>query len=65
MSAVIHEAQPVLRFGSAVEDASHVVILLHGRGSSAVAMVRLAEAIDPGGSAFLIPPPIANGRRLE
>lgn len=55
MNGVIHEGQPVLKVGSPVDKASRVVILLHGRGSSAEAMAPLAQAVDPGGTAFLIP----------
>jgi predicted esterase len=55
MSAVIHEAQPILQLGSAVEEAARVVILLHGRGSSPAAMAPLVEEIDLGDTAFLIP----------
>jgi predicted esterase len=55
MATRIHEAQPVLQLGVTPEEAERVVILLHGRGSSADAMAPLAEAVDPGGVAFLIP----------
>ena len=38
MTAPIHETQPVFQLGAAPEEADRVVILLHGRGSSAEAM---------------------------
>jgi predicted esterase len=55
MNVDIHAHQPVLEIGTAIDQARCVVILLHGRGSSARAMVPLAEVIDPGEVAFLIP----------
>ncbi len=55
MIAPVQTRQPVLQLGSAVEEASRAVILLHGRGSSAHAMRPLAEAIDVREFSFLIP----------
>jgi predicted esterase len=60
MATPIHETQPVLQLGAAPEEADRAVILLHGRGSSAEAMAPLVEAIDPGGTAFLIPQAAGN-----
>jgi predicted esterase len=51
----VQTREPVLQLGTAVDDASRAVILLHGRGSSARAMRPLAEAIDVGDYSFLIP----------
>lgn len=55
MTADIHRGQPVINFGS---DNNHVdlnVILLHGRGSSAQAMLPVAEALSLEGVRFIIP----------
>ena len=56
----IHAEQPLLQVGAELEAASCVVILLHGRGSSAQAMVSLAEVSNPDGAAFLIPQAAGN-----
>jgi predicted esterase len=55
MIASVHATQPVLQVGKSVKETSRVVVLLHGRGSSADAMRPLAEAIDDGDISFLIP----------
>jgi predicted esterase len=60
MTVNIHAEQPLLQFGEDIENAACAVILLHGRGSSAQGMVSLAEVIDPGGVAFLIPQAAGN-----
>jgi predicted esterase len=51
----VHSDQPVLTYGRNTSEASIVVILLHGRGSSAQEMIPLASAIDGMETAFLIP----------
>ncbi|MBN2503323.1 MAG: alpha/beta fold hydrolase [Anaerolineales bacterium] len=55
MTINIHAEQPRLQVGTALEKASCAVILLHGRGSTAQTMVPLAQVINPGMAALLIP----------
>lgn len=55
MVTQIHEKQAVLQQGVPVQEASQVVIMLHGRGSTAQAMRPLAEALDIGDTSFIIP----------
>ena len=55
MSNSIHENQPVLAHGAALKDARLVLILLHGRGSSAEALVPLAQELYPEQVHTLIP----------
>lgn len=55
MNEDIHLDQPVRTYGLEPSKASSAVILLHGRGSSAQAMMPLAQAIDGGSACFLIP----------
>ena len=55
MSSPIHENQPVLAQGTALKDAKLVMILLHGRGSSAEAMVPLAHELHSKEVHTLIP----------
>ena len=60
-----HAHQPVLRAGVPIEEANGVVILLHGRGSPAANIIRLANdlAPDPGSEqriAYLAPQAIHN-----
>lgn len=42
-----HGRQPVLTYGAALEDANGVVILVHGRGSPAANIIRLAVPLAP------------------
>lgn len=42
-----HGRQPVLTYGTPLEDANGVVILLHGRGSPAANIIRLAVPLAP------------------
>lgn len=51
----IHQGQPVLTAGAALEKASQVVVLLHGRGAAPENMLDLAEALRVEGTGFLIP----------
>lgn len=51
----IHYGQPVLNFGSDVEDAKLVVILLHGRGATADSMMPLAESLHMDEISFMVP----------
>ncbi len=60
-----HAFQPVLEAGVALDDANGVVILLHGRGSPAVNIIRLAGDLLPNSEseqriAFLAPQAIHN-----
>jgi predicted esterase len=55
MTDNIHQGQPVLQFGAALEDADLVVILLHGRGATAESMNSIAEALQLDGVGFLAP----------
>ncbi len=55
MSENIHQGQPVLQYGTPLEDAELVVILLHGRGATAESMLSLAEALHSSQISFLAP----------
>jgi len=55
VSEAIHQNQPVLTYGAALEDADRVVILLHGRGSTAEGMLPLVQALPREGIHYLIP----------
>ena len=55
MSENIHQKQPVLQFGTPLEEAELAVILLHGRGATAESMISLAEALHTDGVGFLAP----------
>jgi phospholipase/carboxylesterase len=50
-----HGDGPVQRSGSSLEDAAGVVILLHGRGSSATDIMSLAHEVDFPSLAFFAP----------
>ncbi|MEJ2488094.1 MAG: alpha/beta hydrolase [Anaerolineales bacterium] len=51
----IHQNQPVISFGTDLDEAEVAVILLHGRGSSAQAMIPLAQELQREGINFHIP----------
>ena len=55
MQADIHSEQPLLTYGTDIQHAGLVVILLHGRGADAESVIPLAEALDTGETTFLIP----------
>ena len=55
MTENIHQGQPVLQFGTPLEKAGLVVILLHGRGATAESMLSLAGALHTDGVSFLAP----------
>ena len=55
MTENIHQGQPVLNFGTELEDAALVVILLHGRGATAESMISIAKALQLDGVSFLAP----------
>lgn len=50
-----HAGQPVITAGVPLAQAQVAAILVHGRGSSAENIIRLAANVDPGGVAFLAP----------
>jgi predicted esterase len=50
-----HEGQPVLAAGAALNEAQAVMIMLHGRGASAVDILDLAAELEQPGLAFLAP----------
>jgi len=55
MTKNIHKGQPILEFGTNIEDAELAVILLHGRGGRAASMSSLANALRTDGISFLAP----------
>ncbi len=55
MATNIHHRQPVINMSAELEDAELIVILLHGRGATAEAMMPIAEALHMEGVSFLIP----------
>lgn len=55
MTADIHHGQPVINFGAEINNANLIVILLHGRGSNAEAMLPIAEFLSVEGARFTIP----------
>ena len=55
MTKNIHKGQPILQFGTNLENAELAVILLHGRGATAASMSSLASALHTDGISFLAP----------
>jgi predicted esterase len=55
MTENIHQGQPVLHFGTALEDAELVVILLHGRGATAESMLPIARELQMDRVHFQVP----------
>jgi predicted esterase len=55
MTVDIHHRQPIITFGADEENATLAVILLHGRGSSAQAILPLAESLSMEGIHFKVP----------
>jgi predicted esterase len=55
MSANIHQGQPMINYGAEINDANLITILLHGRGSTAEAMLPIADALNKEGVRFVIP----------
>jgi phospholipase/carboxylesterase len=51
----LHESTHTLRFGTPVARARNVVLLLHGRGSSADDIASLADSLPGDGTAFIVP----------
>ncbi|MCS6835119.1 MAG: alpha/beta fold hydrolase [Anaerolineae bacterium] len=52
---MIHQTMPVLHIGAPLEQAKHVMILVHGRGAGAGSMIPLAEYLSQKDWAFLVP----------
>lgn len=55
MNTTIHQTQPVMTYGTPLEEAQAAVILMHGRGATAQSMLGLAQALQGEGIAYLIP----------
>lgn len=55
MTTNIHQGQPIVRMGAEMDEAKLIIILLHGRGSTAEAMQPLAEALYMEGISFFVP----------
>lgn len=55
-----HAGQETLEGGAPLAAARAAVILIHGRGSTALNILRLKDAIDPGDVAFLAPQAAGN-----
>ena len=51
----LHDSANILRFGAPLTEARGAIILIHGRGSSADDISRLAETLPSEGLAFLAP----------
>lgn len=56
----IHQNQPILEMGSDIQDASRVLILIHGRGATAESMIPIAKSLEVPGSRVLIPQAAGN-----
>ena len=55
MTENIHQGQPVINYGAEINNADLITILLHGRGSTAEAMLPIADALNMEGVRFVIP----------
>ncbi|CAN5791954.1 hypothetical protein BH23GEM3_BH23GEM3_25100 [soil metagenome] len=51
----LHDKQPVLRAGAALPEARAAMVLVHGRGATAVSILELAKAVHRPGFAYLAP----------
>ncbi|WP_238625767.1 alpha/beta hydrolase [Aggregatilinea lenta] len=51
----LHQGQPVLAAGEALENARAVMVMLHGRGASAESILGLTQALDVPGYAYWAP----------
>ena len=56
----IHEGQPVIAAGAALDAARGVVIMVHGRGATAASILSLAEEFDQPDLAYLAPQAAGN-----
>jgi len=55
MTENIHQGQPIINFGTGLENAELVVILLHGRGATAESMLPIARELRLNGVNFQVP----------
>lgn len=60
MNDNIHRDQPVLTFGSNLEKAEIIFILIHGRGANADSMLELAGELSLESTSFLVPQAASN-----
>lgn len=51
----IHQGQPIIKIGPESDHANLIVVLLHGRGSTAEAMIPLSKSLRLDGVQFMIP----------
>jgi predicted esterase len=51
----LHENQPVIHYGALLDDAKSVIIMIHGRGSSAHDILSLAYEIDLPDTTYITP----------
>ena len=52
---LLHQGQPLLKAGTALEEASAAMILVHGRGASAESILTLRDELNHDGFAYLAP----------
>lgn len=55
MANHVHEGQPMIELGASPEEASQVIILLHGRGAKAESLRSLVDELASEGRRFLLP----------
>ncbi len=60
MRANVHQGQPIIQAGAALEKAARLVILLHGRGATAESMLGLSEVLETEETCFWIPQAAGN-----
>jgi len=51
----LHAAQPMIRWGTDLENTKLVVILIHGRGANADSMIPIARELETGDIHFILP----------
>jgi predicted esterase len=56
----LHAAQPIKRWGTDLEGAKLVVILIHGRGANAASMIPIARELETDDIHFIIPQAASN-----
>jgi len=52
---MIHQTMPILHLGTPLEQAQHVMILVHGRGGGAGSIIPIIDHLPRDGWAFLVP----------
>lgn len=55
VSLSLHQGQPVRTAGTALENATAAMVMIHGRGATAESILTLVQAIDTPGFAYLAP----------